>query len=303
MTTTTVEHLERDTVKVVDLPFDFKNEVTTWKEKYGITEPPLLAHGEDGQLYDDKRFKGIFKNGKYNKIVGRNYTVLPNEEVDEMLRDYIKRTNSGLEIVKSYSSHHGDAMYWQVLSSRQETVEKGDDVRIGCIVRNSVGTYVSLGADLFTYRLICSNGAIAKGQDLGTIAIRHIGNKDNMMLAFGKGIEHIMDRTAGLVRYYKQATKMKVNKLIAEEWAKRIPQRALPESIEVEAKTGQVTLTGSPNLWSAFNEITAESWKPKKETGFLTKYYISQHAHKVLLGAVDGTLGKRKKENVAASAA
>lgn len=302
-------YLERDTIAVTDMPFDHKNAVTTWKEKYGITEPPLLAHGADGQIYDDKRFKGIFKDGKYNKIVGRNYTVVPNEEVREMLTDYISKTNSGLQIAKEYTSHHNDAMYWQVMSSEYREILPSDEVQIGCIVRNSVGTYVALGADLFTYRLICKNGAIAKGQDLGTIAIRHIGNKDNMMLAFGKGIETIIDRTAGLVRYYRAATKMKVNKLIAEEWAKRIPQRALPQQIEVEAKTGKVTLTGTPNLWESFNDITANSWKDrnrgndmKTHAGFLTKYYISQHAHKVMIGAIDGTLGKKTKNQSVAAA-
>jgi hypothetical protein len=273
------------------MPFDFKNAGTTWKEKYGITEPPLLAHGADGQLYDDGRFKGIFKHGKYNKIVGRNYTVLPNEEVRELLNEYINSTNSGLKIAKEYTSHHDDAMYWQVMSSEVKEVTKGDE---------------ALGADLFTFRLICKNGAIAKGQDLGSIAIRHLGDKDKMLLAFGNGIEHILDRTVDLIKYYKAATKMKVTKLIAEQWAKRIPQRALPQAIEVDTKSGKVVLTGTPNLWESFNDITANAWKNLKrgeemkfQTGFLTKYYTTLHAHKVLIAAVDGTLGKRNRPEAA----
>lgn len=294
-----VQPYEYGTVQAVDLPFDFKNKVTTWQEKYGITEVPLLVKSADGQYYDDKKFKGIFKNNKYTKIVGRNYTVLPNEEVREMLNEYIAKTNSGLEIVKEYTSHHGDAMFWQVHSKDFKEVKKGDEVQIGCVVRNSVGTYVALGADLFTYRLICKNGAIAKGQDLGSIAVRHIGHKDNMLLAFGKGIETIIQRTAKLVKYYKKSTEMTVDQRIAEEWAKRIPQRALPQQIEVETKSGKVVLTGKPNLWDSFNDITANAWKDqnqgenmKTNAGFLTKYHITQHAHKVLIGAVDGTLGK-----------
>jgi hypothetical protein len=297
------QYLERDTIEVTNMPFDHKNAGTTWKKKYGITEPPLLANGADGQTYDDKRLKGIFKYGKYNKIVGRGYTVFPNEEAREMLQEYIKRTNSDLKITKEYTSHHGDAMFWQVLSGNVQEVKKGDDVQIGCIIRNSVGTYVALGADLFTYRLICKNGAIAKGQDLGSIAIRHIGDKDKMMLAFGKGIEHILERTEDLIKYYREAAKMKVNKLIAEKWAQRIPQRTLPKEIEVDAKTGKVTLTGAPNLWAAFNDITANSWHDYKQgepmktgTGFLTKYHTTLHAHKIMIQAIDGTLGKSQKE-------
>lgn len=307
--TTEVQPYESGTVQAIDLPFDFKNKVTTWQKKYGITEVPLHVRAADGQVYDDKKFKGIFKHNKYSKIVGRNYTVLPNEEVREMLQDYIQKTNSGLKIVKEYTSHHGDAMFWQVHSQDFKEVKPGDNIQIGCIVRNSVGTYVALGADLFTYRLICKNGAIAKGQDLGSIAVRHIGNKDNMLLAFGKGIETIIDRTARLVKYYKKATEMTVDQRIAEAWAARIPQRALPPQIEVDTKSGKVVLTGKPNLWDAFNDITQNSWHDYKQgepmktnAGFLTKYHTTLHAHKVMIQAIDGILGKKtKKENVAAA--
>jgi hypothetical protein len=293
-------------VKAIDLPFDYKNRVTTWQKQYGITEVPLHVRAADGQVYDDKKFKGVFKNDLYKCIVGRKYVVYPNEECDTVLHQWVDRPNSGLKIVKQYFSHHGDASYWQILSDKYAEVQEGDKVQIGCLVRNSVGTYVALGADLFTYRLICKNGAIAKGQDLGSIAVRHVGDREVMVREFSKGLEQILERTKSLVTYYKQAVKMKVNQLIAEEWAKRIPQRALPESVEVDTKTGKVKLTGSPNLWSAFNEITAQSWKdlgksedPKKErkeTAFSTKYYLTMHAHKVLIAAVDGTLGKSRKE-------
>jgi hypothetical protein len=288
-------------VRAVDLPFDFKNKVTTWQKQYGITEVPLHVRSAEGQIYDDKKFKGVFKNDEYKCIVGRRYVVYPNEEVNTILHQWVDRPNSGLKIVKQYFSHHGDASYWQILSDKYAEVKEGDKVQIGCIVRNSVGTYVALGADFFTYRLVCSNGAIAKGQDLGSIALRHIGNREIMIKEFSKGLGQILERTSGLIHYYKEATKLKVNQLIAEQWAKRIPQRALPEQIEIETKTGKVILKGRPNLWDAFNDITANSWKNqnqgeamKKESGFLTKYYISQHAHKVLIGAVDGTLGHQK---------
>lgn len=292
-----------EAVRAIDLPFDFKNKVTTWQKQYGITEVPLHVRAADGQLYDDKKFKGIFKDDKYKCIVGRRYVVYPNEEVDAVLHKWVDRPGSGLKIVKQYFSHHGDASYWQILSDKYAEVQKGDKIQIGCLVRNSIGTYVALGADLFTYRLICSNGAIAKGSDLGSIAVRHIGDRNIMVREFSKGLEQILERTSGLMHYYKEAAKMKVNQLIAESWAKRIPQRALPPQIEVNTKTDKVTLTGQPNLWTAFNDITADVWKNtnqgermKTETGFSTKYYLTMYAHKVMIQAIDGTLGKKKKE-------
>lgn len=290
-------------VRVVDMPFDYKNKVTTWQKQYGITEVPLHVRAADGQVYDPKKYKGVFKDDLYKCIVGRNYVVYPNEELDQVLHKWVDRPGSGLKIVKQYFSHHGDASYWQIMSDKYAEVQKGDKIQIGCVVRNSIGTYVALGADLFTFRLLCSNGAIAKGSDLGSIAIRHIGDREVMVKEFSRGLEHILERTSGLIDYYRQAAKLKVNQLIAESWAKRIPQRALPKQIEVDTKSGKVTLTGQPNLWTSFNDITADVWKNtnhgepmKNETGFSTKHYLTMYAHKVMIQAINGTLGKHKKE-------
>jgi Domain of unknown function (DUF932) len=271
-------------VQAVDMPFDFNRQDNTWTEKYGITTMPLLVRSVNGELYDDKRFKGVFKDNKFKRIVGRQLVVLPNEEVKSQLVEYIEKSNSGLEMFAEHTSHFGDAAYWIIRSAQDATVVGKDKVNIGCCVRNSIGTYVALGADMFTYRYICKNGAIAKGQDLGTIAIRHIGNRDNMMVEFQRGIERMIDRTAELVDIYRKSVKIEMNKKIAEALAKRIPQRALPKTVQVQ-KDGTILLTGSQNLWQAFNDVTQKTWHHEK-TSFLTKRHIELHAHKVMIQAV-----------------
>lgn len=292
-------------VPAVDMPLDFKNADRTWEKKYGIVCPGLLVRSDKGEWYDDNRFKAIIKHGFYKTIVHKGYPVIPNEEVGSMVLEKIEQSKGQLKLVKEFDSHHGDVRYWEVLSNKLENVDKGDDVQIGCIVRNGVGTYLTLGADLFTYRLVCKNGATAKGSDLGSIAIRHSGDRNKLLESFGKGLEHIMTRTVALVEYYRQANKMKLNKKIADAWSVRIPERALPKQIEV-LERGKTKVTGEPNLWQCFNDITASAWKNenrgnamKKETSFYTKYCITNHAHAVLVAAIDGTLDKKKKQGIA----
>lgn len=291
-------------VPAESLPFQKHLAVRTWK-KYGIEEVPLWVKSASGKLYDDKKFKGLFFWGNYRRIVSRNYTVIPNEEIDAIVHEYVRRSKGKLNVYKyskkikggsSYDSHFGDAAYWELRSNQWETVEGDDTVQIGCMVRNSVGTYVALGADLYTFRKWCSNGAIAKGIDFGSIAIRHMSERDKILENFGKGLEKILDRTTDLIDYYRKSTKMRLNQKIAEEWAKRIPQRCLPKSVAVNHKTKAVTLKQDQNLWEAFNDITKEAWRPeKKETGFLSKHYITSYAHKVLVHAIDhkGAFGRK----------
>jgi Domain of unknown function (DUF932) len=291
-----------------ELPFDWSKADRSWEKEYGIVSAPLNVRALDGTEYDDHKWKGIFFEDYYRTIVHRGYVVVPNAYLDKIVVDFVEK-NKDLHIMPApvsganfRTSHHGDAAYWTILSDRFEKVIEGDDVQLGCVVRNSIGTYVALGADLFTVRQVCTNGAIAKGHDLGSIAIRHIGNHQDMLRNFGAGIERIIDKCSELVEYYRQATQIKLNKKIAEEWAKRIPQRALPENVHVDEK-GKVTLskTTQPTVWEAFNEITYAGWhgyrreakgNVQDKTGFLTKNHLLQHAHKVLIAAVQGKYNK-----------
>lgn len=279
-------------VPAVDLPFDFKRTDRRWEDKYGITSVPLLVKSDAGKIYDDRRLKGIFVNGRYKRIVSRKYTVFPNQEAEILVHKFAEE--KGLEVTKTHTSHYGDAMYWQILDTKNapEVIQKwldetNDNVQVGCVVRNSLGCGVSLGADLFTYRLICSNGAIAKGRDLGSIAIRHIGKEQEMYEMFADGIEDIIHRTKQLTSMYRLATRMTVNRKMADEFKRLIPRRALPRCMEIDEKTGKFQLVSQETLWDAFNDVTDSAWHYKK-AGFLTTKEITNGAHHILIHAVQG---------------
>lgn len=276
-------------IKATDLPFDFAHQVTTWKEKYGLTEPPLLVRGADGSLYDDRRFKGIFINDNYRRIVSRHYIVYPNEEVDELLRENAAKLN--MEIRKTYKSHFGDAMYWELLNEDiEEQVEykgKNDAVKVGCIVRNSVGTNVALGADLFTWRVFCENGAVARGKDMG-FALRHVGGEpEKLIQSFIHGLEGVLAKSIELVEYYRKMAHLRMNKKIAEELSKHLPIRAFPDCMTYDYKNHVPVLKGEADLWTAFNDVTEKVWHYEK-TGFLSKSVIEKDTHRIMINAVQG---------------
>lgn len=272
-------------IPAINLPFDFEHTDETWHDKYGITSVPLLVRSASGRLYDDKRLKGLFVDGKYKRIVSRKYVVVPNEEVDALIREIAEQQH--LKIGKTHDSHYGDAMYWEVLDDKYEYVDPADELNAGCIVRNSLGAGVALGADCFTFRLVCSNGAIARGQDLGSVALRHIGTHEQMIDRFASSVSDVITESHSLVKAYKKATQIRMNLLIAEEFVKYVPERALPPTIEVTRKHGKiadVSLNRRDTLWETFNDITKAAWHHRK-SGWMTKSGVLQRAHWVLLHA------------------
>ena len=277
-------------VKVVEMPFDRTRVYRRWEPEYGITTIPLLVKSDEGKIYDDKRLKGIFIHDKYMYLVSRKYTVFPNQEAEKLVHKFADER--GLHVGEPRTSHFGNAMYWQVLDTDQVEIvdERNDDkVNIGCVVRNSLGAGVSLGADMFTYRLLCSNGAIAKGRDLGSISIRHVGNTNDMYRAFSEGLDDIMYRSKQLVNLYKLATRIIVDRKTAEEFKRLIPRRALPSCIQINEKTKKVELVANQTLWDAFNDVTHAAWHYQK-AGFYTAKEITNGAHHVLISAVRGEL-------------
>lgn len=279
----------QDGIRAVDLPFQFDKSDRTWYDKYGIEAVPLWVRRADGKLFDDRHFKGIFIDGKYRRIVSRYYILFPNQELDSFLRENAKRL--GIEIRKTYQSHYGDAMYWELLSEdikeQVEYADKGDVVRCGAVVRNSLGASVALGADIFTFRVWCENGAVARGNDM-SFTLKHVGREyEKLFESFKKGIDEIMVKTQLMIEYYKKFALTRMNRRIAKELGKRIPVKHFPDCMAYDYRTHETILKREDNLWESFNQITESVWHNEK-VGFANKSSIEQATHRVLINAVNG---------------
>ena len=279
-------------VKAVDLPFDFDRTDVRW-EQYGIKSVPLLVRDGKGTLYDDRKFKGVFLKDKYHRIVSRGYVVFPNEEVNLIVNQALER-HPDLHLRQVHTSHNGDAMYWELMSDKLNQVVKGswkkdDTVGMGCIVRNSVGAGVALGIDMFTYRLSCENGAVARGHDLASLAIRHYKtDPESMRLTVSRRIYDVVEETSQLLAHYRKAAVLKFTQPMAREMTKRVPIKYLPDYVQVEKDS--VTLSNkNKTFWEAFNDVTENVWHSDK-LGFLSKSDALQHAHAVMIQANAGRI-------------
>jgi uncharacterized protein DUF932 len=276
-----------DNIRAKDMPFNFKKADRTWEKQYGYVQVPLNVRDADRKVYDDRKLKGLFQHGFYRKPLSRNYVLLPNEECDNIVHSFIKHYGSeyGLYLFKTYTAYNGDAQYWEVRSKKQFTIEnsheKNDKVQLGFIVSNSVGCNVPFGLKVFTFRLVCQNGAIAKGSDLLSLKIKHYG-KDSLRLmtdSLQKRVHDIMHEGQELMKQYERAARLKLRLEAAKMIARRISKKYLPDYFEFEKK--KLSLTRTPTLWQTFNDLTEEIWH-EKELSFLTKGDMTTHLHAVM---------------------
>lgn len=275
-----------------------------------IQQQTAEAHKAAEKHHQEKQ---NFDNLRYELFLPKKWAFLPNEFIEEIV------TKAGYDIQSTHSGHYGYAKYWTLLSKYKAKINsdvKDDEVQVGCVVRNSINGGVALGADLFTYRLQCKNGAIARGANLGSLALRHLRDETKMANDFKRGFDLIIETSKKLIAYYEQARKIKVNENMMKRIVERTrsPDRYLPRYVETEWGTNKsghrselkkVTMSSDHvnkvDLWQVFNDITQPLWHNmvKTENGTLTKKSDAIHfsmtsryeigLHRALMEIVDST--------------
>ncbi len=287
----------------------------TW-ERYGYLKAPLAVKKEDG-TFSSRSHKSqvLIYQDEYKKLLSNVYAVTPHEFVGEMLDKYVLKEVSDLKmyVQKEYSAHDGDSHYWTILSDDKFEMDGHDNFQVGVSIRNGIGTNVSLGADLYTMRLVCINGAVARGRNFGSFSIPHLGKVEVIVKLFEKLIRQVFQKSKDLITVYNKAKKIKMNNELATEIYKKMPFAAkyLPDNWNVTSrytikylknndklKEGMnlVEVYGKgQTLMDAFNTIT-EKQRDGLRTGRINFAAVSTHQvglHNAVIEIVNRPQSKR----------
>lgn len=295
-----------DKIKAFTIYADMSNADLTW-EKYGhITAPQVVKYSDGSFELRGKQKKIWIHNNEYKDTLSRMYALLPNEHIDH-IRKQIDLKSIGLEFQSRHESHGGDTVHWTFVSKDKFSIENNDDVQIGAVIRNGAGTNVSLGVDMYTFRLVCSNGAIAKGKNLGSFSMAHIGKIEIVAKKFEDQLRIALKHSENLIKYYRKATKIKVNNEIAntiykkmlssntylpEHWhiRKHKEIRELRKDGKLKEANDLVTVGNDKiTLWQTFNTITEKHRDGirAKDIRFSAVAKQQSNLHKALIEVVD----------------
>jgi hypothetical protein len=281
----------------------------TW-EKYGYLKAPLAVRKTDGQLSSrsHKNQIVIYQN-EYKKLVSNVLAVTPHEFITDTLnKDILNELNDlKMYVHKEYDAHDGDSHFWTLLSEKKFQVDGNDNFQVGVVIRNGIGTNVSLGADLYTMRVVCENGAVMRGRNFGSFSIPHLGKLEPIINAFVKLIRLMYQKAETIPTFYEKLRKIKVNDEIATDIYKKMPFAAkyLPDNWNVTSRytikylksigkfdenANHVEVYGkTQTLMDAFNTIT-EKQRDGLRAGRINFSAVSTHQvglHNALLQIVN----------------
>jgi hypothetical protein len=297
-----LKKIEGRDLRKFEMLADFTNANMEYYKKWGVMDAKLYYIGTDGitPTYSDR--KGFFKFYKdpvtqqecsttqaFKRTVSPELVIIPQEEaferIDRGIQNFNKsdqsKTFGKFELKEDYEAHklNGNYFthYWQYLSDKQYDVEVGDTVQFGFSFRNGIGTRVSLGGDIYSYRLSCSNGAVCRDAKIGSFNIPHIISAERMMQKFTDALANTIENYKKLLDYYKAFNVKRLDQALVDKILKKVdlPLKYLPEDIleittkkeDKELEEVKIVLKDkTATLWDLFNGITQPLTKAVNET-------------------------------------
>src|SRR6266699_1861164 len=273
----------------------------TWA-KYDLSQMPIKING------DSTRYKAIVRTGATPGLVAithQTYALYPHEEALAVAEDLAKLVNAtrldklpqgghqflvrgqnleregGIRLHAHTSfSTHGNRMNAFYLLNEDFEIEHGDKVRLGFSIHNAIDGSRTFGADGFTYRAVCTNGAIIRDKSIAWLRFIHSKHMDVSRKNMQTSLGHLVERTKQLVRIYQEWSYLELERKTAEQLVQRIPDKYLPDFIETEKKKFSRIL-GHHNLWDTYNAITQPLWHANGEMVY--KENIYERLHRVLV--------------------
>lgn len=249
----------------------------TW-EQYGYLKAPLAVRKSNGELSSrSHKSQVVIKDNDFKKLLSNMNALVPHEFVGDFIQKEAlnELADFKLYLHKEYEAHDGDSHYWILLSEKKFQVDGTDNFQVGISIRNGIGTNVSLGADLYTMRVVCTNGAVMRGKNFGSISLPHLGKNPKILIKpFIKYMRLMIHKAEEIPQLYEKARYIKVNDKIATQIYNKMPYAAkyLPGNWNVTSRytlkylkqvgkfdpnANHVEVHGKgQTLLQAFNEIT-----------------------------------------------
>lgn len=266
------------------------NEIAT---RVGFTQNKVY-YSSDGN-YMNATFLSTSNKG-FSVDVNESHTDINEEE--QRARQSLKDAQVGTE-TEAMKEHYMDDHTWE---HKTDEVQFGFSIHNSIDGSSGFGAgsrgHISTGYDkghtqgygfrLFTLRKVCMNGAIVRSSlfsnylptvderfkidtkriELPAIraSVRHIAsNEEKFMESVVQSLGQIQRHLLALSDIYKRWTILQMDKDFAERMIKLLPQKYLPETIQV--KNGKLTdeeLYKSLTVWEAFNQVTEGVWHNEK---------------------------------------
>lgn len=193
----------------------------------------------------------IIDGNSVRAMMGKVYNPFDNTE---LIRAVIPFCPVGSKLTCAYNDEL--TMHLSIIFPNTRTeVRVGDIIESGIYIRNSEVGISSVTIASYTYRLICSNGAITGGDDGGFFRFRHTGDSNVLREAAKASIESTYLQTTKITEMIKQSVNIAIAQPL-DELEKLCSTNNLSQD-DYKKMMQNFFAEPDPTLYGVFNAVTA----------------------------------------------
>lgn len=250
------------------LPVDFLGVKERFTDIAGLEMQILNFHNheekkvfvKDGKKFvEAESFKGIYNTStqKVDGVMSQRYRLIKHKEAMLPLIDALKTI--GLTNVSGYTACDGKRAYTMMWFDDHRTnveVAKGDILKLGVLLRNSVDGSLALWGEVMCLRLVCSNGMVGKGI-LNSFRQIHLGSvreiKKEAMNFYKEIIVNLTEHSDILKDLISRNIGEMINSKLYDTVLSGVgfPERHVEKMLESLKKSDEMT------KWDLYNHVTA----------------------------------------------
>jgi len=205
-------------------------------------------------------------------IVGKDYLLVSNKEIVEMVEEVIDTSDLELRKDKMFWNGKQFMQFYKAIDEIDAEVKIGDNLGVGVMVGNSYDGSTAARFSIFAYRLVCLNGMMSKSH-FNSYRFKHTASNDNWQEELEKASkilshagENVKDFATTCSRLTKPFSVTTLGEL-REEFIPRLPVTIFGQIIDRlftldEVQKPEHTIT----TWDFLNAATNVLWHKKKQT-------------------------------------
>ena len=205
-------------------------------------------------------------------IVGKDYLLVTNKEIVEMVEEVIKVSDLNLEKDKMFWNGKQFMQSYRAVDEIDAEVKVGDNLGIGVMVGNSYDGSTSGRFSIFAYRLVCLNGMMSK-ENFAQYRFKHTQSNKDWDQELEQAAEILTHAGDSVKRFAATCSKLlspfTVTNLgeLREEFIPKLPVTTFGQVVDRLYRQPEVlepdhTIT----TWDFLNAATNVLWHKKKQT-------------------------------------
>lgn len=205
-------------------------------------------------------------------IVSKDYMLVSNQQITDMVDNVIKQSDIDFAIDKTFFNGKQFIRSYKAIDEIDAEVKVGDNLGVGVMVNNSYDGTTSGRFSIFAYRLLCKNGMMSK-QIFQSYRFKHTNKHDNWAEELEKAGEILQHAKTNVKQFATTCSKLTTDSItindvgnIRKNYLSKLPVSTFGQVVDQIYNDEYYQDDQDITSWDLLNACTHVLWHKEKQT-------------------------------------